>query len=73
MERLRAILKGIDGRGYGAYKELSGQRFAFDVFTLNIDHVQGDPFASPSRVHVRVPQRMPLGSRHICLSRDLGR
>ena len=57
MERLREILRGIDGRGYGAYKELSGQRFAFDVFTLNIDHVQGDPFASPSRVHVRVPQK----------------
>ena len=57
MERLRAILRQIDGRGYGAYKELSGQRFAFDVFTLNIDHVQGDPYASPSRVHVRIPQR----------------
>ena len=57
MESLRAILRGIDGRGYGAYKELSGQRFTFDVFTLNIDHVQGDPYAPPSRVHVRVPQR----------------
>ena len=70
MERLRAILKGIDGRGYGAYKELSGQRFAFDVFTLNIDHVQGDPFASPSRVHVRVPQRMARFPAHLFESRS---
>ncbi len=50
-------MRQIDGRGYGAYKELSGQRFAFDVFTLNIDHVQGDPYASSSRVHVTIPQR----------------
>ena len=70
MERLRAILKGIDGRGYGAYKELGGQRFAFDVFTLNIDHVQGDPFASPSRVHVRVPQRMARFPVHLFESRS---
>lgn len=57
MERLRSTLRQIDGRGYGAYKELNGQRYAFDVFTLNIDHVQGDPFASPSRVHMRIPQQ----------------
>ena len=70
MERLRAILKRIDGRGYGAYKELTGQRFAFDVFTLNIDHVQGDPFASPSRVHVRVPQSAARFPAHLFESRS---
>ena len=70
MERLREILRGIDGRGYGAYKELSGQRFAFDVFTLNIDHVQGDPFASPSRVHVRVPQKAARFPVHLFESRS---
>ena len=70
MERLRAILRRIDGRGYGAYKELTGQRFAFDAFTLNIDHVQGDPFASPSRVHVRAPQRATKFPAHLFESRS---
>ena len=70
MERLSSILRQIDGRGYGAYKELSDQRFAFDVFTLNIDHVQGDPYASPSRVHVRVPQRAARFPTHLFQNRS---
>ena len=51
--------------GTGHTRELDGQRFAFDVFTLNIDHVQGDPFASPSRVHVRIPQRAERFPKHL--------
>ena len=70
MERLKAILRQIDGRGYGAYKELIGQRFAFDAFTLNIDHVQGDPFASPSRVHVSIPQRTARFPKYLFESRS---
>lgn len=70
MERLREILRQIDGRGYGAYKDLTGKRFAFDVFTLNIDHVQGDPFASPSRVHVRIPQRAAKFPKQLFESRS---
>ncbi|MCP4867373.1 MAG: ABC-ATPase domain-containing protein [Proteobacteria bacterium] len=54
-EDLRAFLQRIDGRGYPAYKDLSRQRFAFDGFELCIDHVQGDPFAAPSRVRVILP------------------
>lgn len=53
-DQLRALLERIDGRGYKAYKELAG-RWTFDDFTLDIDHVQGDPFADPSRVTVVVP------------------
>ncbi len=52
---LRQILRRIDGRGYKAYKEIHG-RFSFPTFTLIIDYVQGDPFAAPSRLRVRVPQ-----------------
>ena len=44
----------IDGRGYPAYKDLRGA-FAFAGFTLFVDHVQGDPFAAPSKLRVRVP------------------
>ena len=54
MEDLRRTLARIDGRGYKAYKDIAG-RYRFDRFELHIDHVQGDPFASPSRVRVRVP------------------
>ncbi|RUM88757.1 MAG: ATPase [Thermodesulfatator sp.] len=54
MERLRKILWRIDGRGYGAYRELSG-RYRFPGFELLVDRVQADPFAPPSRVRVQVP------------------
>lgn len=50
---LRNKLKSIDHRGYPAYKELRGQ-YDFKDYVLSIDHVQGDPFASPSRLSVLV-------------------
>jgi predicted ABC-class ATPase len=52
---LKRILGRIDGRGYKAYKDIEGE-YRFDEYILLVDHVQGDPFASPSRVRVRVPQ-----------------
>lgn len=55
MECLRKKLKSIDGRGYKAYKEIRG-RYRFADYTLIVDHVQGDPFAAPSRVRVIVGQ-----------------
>ena len=54
VDELRNILARIDGRGYKAYKDLQGA-YAYPRFTLFIDHVQGDPFASPSKIRVRVP------------------
>ncbi|MEW6616205.1 MAG: ABC-ATPase domain-containing protein [Thermodesulfobacteriota bacterium] len=56
-EDLRRILDRIDRRGYKAYKDIEGE-YDFSDFTLFIDHVQGDPFASPSRARVRVSQRI---------------
>ena len=50
---LRANLRSIDHRSYPAYKDLRGQ-YDFGSFVLSIDHVQGDPFASPSRLSVLV-------------------
>jgi predicted ABC-class ATPase len=55
MEELKRRLHRIDGRGYKAYKDIRGE-YNFGTYTLYIDHVQGDPFASPSRLRVRVPQ-----------------
>ena len=54
LDDLKKILARIDGRGYKAYKDLQGA-YTYPRFTLFIDHVQGDPFASPSKMRVRVP------------------
>lgn len=53
-ERLREILRRIDGRGYKAYKDIEGS-YDFGSFRLHVDHVQGDPFAAPSRLRAEVP------------------
>lgn len=53
-EDLRRILARIDGRGYKAYKDIKGG-YRFGAFDLSVDHVQGDPFASPSRLRALVP------------------
>lgn len=50
---LRNKLREIDHRGYPAYKDLKGE-YQFQDYILSIDHVQGDPFAAPSRLSVRV-------------------
>jgi predicted ABC-class ATPase len=50
---LATVLHGLDGRGYKAYKAISGP-WDFGDFTLHVDHVQGDPFAMPSRIRVLV-------------------
>lgn len=50
---LRNHLRSIDHRGYPAYKDLKGQ-YDFGDYVLSIDHVQGDPFAAPSRLSVWV-------------------
>ncbi len=64
-EELEATLGRIDGRGYRAYKDIQGG-YDFPGFTLHIDHVQGDPFAAPSRVRIVVEQdraAFPTGVR----------
>lgn len=55
VEHLRGLLLRIEGRGYKAYKDIAG-RYAGEGSTLYVDHVQGDPFATPSKLRVRVPQ-----------------
>jgi predicted ABC-class ATPase len=52
---LESILHRIDGRGYKAYKEIQGRRFSFDGFELVVEHVQGDPYAAPSRFRALIP------------------
>ncbi len=56
---LRRKLGRIAGASYRSYKSLAGA-YQFGDFVLHIDHVQGDPFAAPSRLRVVVPQRAAL-------------
>lgn len=51
---LTDLLRRLDGKGYGSYKELEGA-WRFPGFTLHVDHVQADPFAAPSRLRLVVP------------------
>ena len=51
--QLRGDLRAIDRRSYPAYKSLAGS-YGFGGYILHIEHVQGDPFAAPSRLRVEV-------------------
>jgi len=53
--QFRDILRRIDGKPYGFYRDLKGT-YDFGEYTLVIDYVQPDPFAPPSQAAVRIPQ-----------------
>ena len=55
-EELRQQLRSINRKSYPAYKGLKGL-YHFGNYILSIDHVQGDPFASPSHVSIQVSHR----------------
>lgn len=52
-QSLKQVLEYIDHKSYPAYKDTKGS-YDFGVYTLSIDHVQGDPFASPSDVSIHM-------------------
>ena len=52
-ELVQVLLK-MDGKSYPAYKAVKGS-YQYQDFELSIDHVQGDPFAIPSKVRVIIP------------------
>ncbi|MCM1184191.1 MAG: ABC-ATPase domain-containing protein [Roseburia sp.] len=52
-KELKDLLERIDHRGYPAYKDTKGA-YRFEKYVLDIEHVQGDPFASPSKVKITV-------------------
>ena len=55
-EDLRRTLARIDGRGYKAYQDIRGT-YDLDGAQVEIAHVQGDPYAPPSRLHARIDLR----------------
>ena len=52
-QQLRDQLSRIHRKSYPAYKDLRGS-YRFPGYILHIEHVQGDPFAAPSRLSVEV-------------------
>lgn len=51
--QLQQLLTRIDRRSYPAYKDTRGA-YQFPGYVLSIDHVQGDPFAAPSKLSIHV-------------------
>ncbi|MEG3908827.1 ABC-ATPase domain-containing protein [Microcoleus sp. w2-18bC1] len=68
-ESLQRHLLQLDNRGYKAYKDIQG-KYEFSEFTLIIDYVQGDPFASPSKFRVIVPPNIAQIPRELFNSRS---
>ena len=64
--QLKQMLASINRKSYPAYKSLKGS-YDFGTHVLTIDHVQGDPFASPSHLSVRVSGRQ-AGFPNFCFA-----
>jgi len=50
-KKLQKTFEIIDGRGYKHYNEIKGI-YKFELFTLEVVHVQRDPFAGPSLIRI---------------------
>ena len=53
---LKTQLQEIHRKSYPAYKSLKGS-YRFRDYILHIDHVQGDPFASPSHIRIQISHK----------------
>ena len=53
MKALYQKIRALNGKNYGLYKSLADKPWDFGDFVLEFIHVQGDPFAPPSRVVIR--------------------
>lgn len=74
-EILKKELQKRDGHSYPAYKDVKGQ-WNFKEFVLSIDHVQSDPYASPSSLSIQIehsglPQRFYENKTTRLMSQDI--
>jgi predicted ABC-class ATPase len=53
-QELKDQITCLEGRGYKSYKSLQGKSFHYGLFLLTFEHVQGDPFAAPSRLSIKI-------------------
>ena len=51
---LYQTLLSLEGKGYKAYKTLQDRSYEYSPFVVTFEHVQGDPFAFPSRISIGV-------------------
>lgn len=58
MKELYQKIRQITGKPYGLYKQLASKKWDFGDFTLEFLHIQGDPYAPPSRATVTAPLAM---------------
>lgn len=61
---LKSLLQRIDHKSYPAYKDTQGS-YECVGYTLSIDHVQGDPFAAPSKVSIRIQGKQAGFPEHL--------
>lgn len=54
---LKKQLSSLNNKSYGLYKTISG-KYLFKDYVLSIDHIQGDPFASPSSIRIIITQNV---------------
>lgn len=55
MKEIYQKLRSLTGKSYGLYKSLAQKTWKFGDFELDFLHVQGDPYAPPSRLKFRIP------------------
>ncbi len=58
MKALYQKIRTLNGKNYGLYKSLADKPWDFGDFSLEFIHVQGDPFAPPSRVVIKADLSM---------------
>lgn len=63
-EDLKQLLLQINRKSYPAYKDTRGS-YTFQGYVLSIDHVQGDSFASPSKISVKVAGKQAAFPREL--------
>ncbi|HOX50702.1 MAG TPA: ABC-ATPase domain-containing protein [Fibrobacteria bacterium] len=54
LRRLLQLLHDLDGKPYGQLRRIYGDHADRDM-ALVVDHVQGDPYANASRLHLELP------------------
>ncbi|WP_444684296.1 ABC-ATPase domain-containing protein [Alkalicoccus luteus] len=58
MNEIKKKLEHLDRQSYAKLKQIAGSYETADGIELAVDYVQGDPFAAPSRVRIKVPLKM---------------
>ncbi len=75
MIKLKEKLIELHNKNYSLYKSIKNS-YAFDRYTLRFDHIQGDPYATPSKIRLilnsqqhEIPKSIisdPLKNKAIC-------